>query len=809
MNSPTPIHSPFTEIEISITKSRLRIAVAQLTGPSQDSIIPILEDNGHVSLHWDARKYPENRMKSAFSLLDYIRRESEPVDIVIFPEYSFPCTQAISRFQDYARDSGIVIIGGADAIRTQGAGYLENRCPLILPNGDVYWIVKQYPSQWEYQYFQSPTSTNRYRFIWQANGRKYWFAIYVCLDFLEVAIKDLHLYDIQGPGIYFVPMSSPVIADFYLTAAVLLRMPGGSASVLCSSVGDKFSGKSAIQCYSPALHDKTTPAMQLPSDIQALGLFDIDMDNLAPPKITPPKAIPPLSNLRTLGIRYEDDSFSVFPIDSAHADHPPRGIINPYLLGLLGKTMRIAFLEVESFGSLNAIASTSTHEILAVLGQCDLVLTHVHHYAADLFYDLKHISIRNGTKLPIQPTNPETSLTYDLIEHPFFEVHEYYKVLGMIITKKHRDIHHIPDRNDLNMIVRLGKNYNDITVPDEVRNIALENEWILDKTDRIPGVIGAIITISLGNRSVDLHRRLSRFNDIVIPRIMTANEVTSLYSGTGHHISVDYMLRVTASVESLFAFIESLHHWAEEAREIIITSTMVVMKRFADISFEEVFKIEDLPPNVKPYADRVFFPCLEEKDRLRANSLPISDKSKLIASFRRIEQAIGRYQRTFGGDVTTSNGNRERLLNALSKGILYFYFGANDDEQRDGFMFLKHFHDELCIGAEEILTDIIKDDISDELYELCKGDVNIQSQRAKSEIGYSDKIRLIIKLVKERKIADIILSDLGKLTETVRVRNIFAHAEKQDDLKSMGLDWFIETIEKYFPFLVNHRHPST
>lgn len=87
----------------------------------------------------------------------------------------------------------------------------------------------------------------------------------------------------------------------------------------------------------------------------------------------------------------------------------------------------------------------------------------------------------------------------------------------------------------------------------------------------------------------------------MLPKLLENSSITSIYEGTGRKLSIHYLLRVTGSKDNLFAFIQEVHQLAVEARLMIMTSTFVIVKKWASLDLENSLLIPVLPPNEEAY----------------------------------------------------------------------------------------------------------------------------------------------------------------------------------------------------------------
>src|SRR5205085_5206064 len=164
-----------------------------------------------------------SRIEKACSVLDLLNQASIRPDVVVFPEYSLPVERALPRLKAKAEEYKQIIVAGSDTFHDPTTNKIFNQSPVIVPGRNApVWAKKYELSQWEAGYVDQPASAEVPLLTWEANGRNYWMAVYIGVDFLLAPLDK-----IKGAGIFIVPMSSPEINVFQVYADTLLRNEGG------------------------------------------------------------------------------------------------------------------------------------------------------------------------------------------------------------------------------------------------------------------------------------------------------------------------------------------------------------------------------------------------------------------------------------------------------------------------------------------------------------------------------------------------------------------------------------------------------
>src|SRR4051794_22758870 len=159
-----------------------------------------------------------------------------------------------------------------------------------------------------------------------------------------------------------------------------------------------------------------------------------------------------------------------------------RGVLNPALFAFLGKQLRVTFLGVEGYGNFSADAFASkAFELYSVLGHHDIMVTHLHHGASALLYDVNEsLAWKLRTGLRAEP--PGAVSEHTLQQFPYFEVSSFHKVLGVSVPAEAAAAFflHPPSPDERNMLLDLGMDWDAATVDSNFRDAARKKGWILD-----------------------------------------------------------------------------------------------------------------------------------------------------------------------------------------------------------------------------------------------------------------------------------------------------------------------------------------
>ena len=726
--------TPPTKHPINLNKTKIAIAIAQLQGPLPNGKHKTVI-NDRETLAWKSLVDIQARLEKVFSILDALNEATLKPDIVVFPEYSFPVLRALPELHRKATDYGFIIIGGADSIWQPNSSVILNQCPIVLPEMDhPIWVTKRVVSQWEEGLVDEPSDKEHSLLTWEVEGREFWISTHICLDF-SLASEEMK----RGGGIFIVPMCSPDVMSFLGWADGLLRLEGGSATVLCNCVDILAKGQSGVVAVNPG-GKPFQAALELSTNKEQVSVFEIELKHLSPPRKSPtkPKVFPLvrrfLSDLESMlgGIALNEIPSTVDGVSK-------RGVINPTIFSaVLGKKMRMAFLNVPEYATVRKSVEGREYEVLAILGKEDLMVTHLADDRYDMIFDITRafswIGIKGDT------VTLENLNKIDEESFPHFRVDKYYKVLGVSVTETDRDIFfgakekHFPNFEEIGKIFKLGQWWEDPAVTDEERIRFTENRWILATTPASPGDINAVMTIRLQHARIEIKAHLlAKFEEKIVPELLQRTQVTSLYRGSSPGLGIDYVLRLSLDLSSgfqgLYELIERVHHLSLEERLKADTTTYVVVSRLAQLSLPKAIMVTKLTRD-KAYRDRCITPHLSNDDSVRLIYQSEKEQLEFIDLFRPVYEGFNNIHDFMGLD----DEERNVFLRKLTRGL----FNKNFDA-------LREVHDQLQNRVEKILNGFIKDLITDDEFKQIKSLESIPSQKNKSQLNYSEKIKIVIR----------------------------------------------------------------
>lgn len=772
------------EIELDLDKSTLLIAMAQIEGPIPNGKRKVVI-RGRESYEWTSLEEINSRLQKAYSILHFLNTFPKKVDVVIFPEYSLPLDErSTQRFQELSTEYNQIIVAGADTIRHPESGLILNQCPVFIPAaaGPV-WVSKRELSRWETGYVDLPSEVSVPVFVWKDGGDHFWMRVYICSEFPLVvqevsAPSSVDPIANKGPGLLVVPMCSPEVHSFRTYADLLLRREQGTASILCNCISETGAvGFSSVITVLPSGRS-LQPALELHENKEAVAVFELDLKSLAPHRKAKFGEKAAVGNRYIYNIQTLPDGFGLVaeePDDKASKEIE-KGVINPSIFDLFGKKMRMSFLSVHNYAETPRRVKDQHFEVLAVLGQHDLVVTHIHEDAYDMTIDIRQaIDLRTYIGEP----NDESL--------PYFEVDDYFKVLGVPVGPAERTIfdglRELPSQDDLIQILTLGNNWNDESVPADVRDRLIERKWILAATTRKPADINAVMTIYIHQATgSDLTERIELFKEKVLPGIVMKTVVTSIYSGTGKSMEAHFVLRLTADPKSLFSLINEIYDLSVQARVLVSTMTYVVIEKLSTLSLRDACLLTVLPSPMKIYRNNHFLPFLpSDEHRKRAKYLPEDLQLTLLDYFKQLETALDSVR-----DVNWLETFRDDMRRKFATGLLL-----------DDFIILRDPHDILQGRVEEILLRTASEALSEEDLDEWRVDLNIKPGKTIRRMTMFERIALINRAVERGMIPEAMAEDAALLQPTVSVRNALAHNRREE----LDNDSYVEAINTYCRFL--------
>jgi len=769
---------PGKPIPINLGTSKIVVAIAQVNGPLPDGKQKVVIAD-RETLEWKSLDDIRSRLEKAYAILDEISTGPLKPDIVVFPEYAFPVQRAVGELQQRADKYNFIIVGGADLIRQSNSAHIFNQSPIMIPgHAEPVWVTKRTISQWEEGLVDEPGEITQPVLTWKVNGLKYWISTYISLDFSFGAQRIS-----RGGGLFLVPMCSPDVMSFRGWADTLLRLEGGTATVLCNCVGGGSKGQSSVVVSNPS-GKPFQAAFEMSTNREEVSVFEIDLQHLAPPRKTSRRTTYALGRRFLYELQTVPGGIRLEPQPTATEEILKRAVINPAIFSaVLGKKMRMAFLNVRNYAEVETKIEGKDYEVLATLGKEDIIVTHLAEDRYDMIFDITQainwIGV-DGNYVTVGGLNEMVEASF-----PHFRVDAYYKVMGVPVNDVDRGVFSsrerpFPNFAEIANIFKLGQRWEDPDVTDEERQRFLHNRWILDLTELNLGDINAVMTIGLAYARVDSKAHLlAKFEETVVPELVNNHHVTSLYRGSSVTLVIDYVARLSCDIRSISDLQYRLHDMALKNRLSIQLTTYIVHKKLSSLSLPKAILVTRLSRD-KRYRDLHIIPHLSDEDRVRLTYQSEREQIELIDSFRTVEKALEKI------DYFRFETEERMVLHKLASGLF------NKD-----FDSLREVHDPLQIRVEKMIAAIIKKEIDEKEFKQLAAAVNISPQKTKSQLAYMEKIKIAVRHFEETESESLRLPSLKNLHLTTLVRNALAHS----DFERISLEQFTQAMVYYCNFL--------
>lgn len=770
------------EVPIEFKGERITFALAQIEGPSPNGKTRAVA-HGKDTLVWSSVDEQRRRKHKAFDYLQFINTNHPEVQIIVFPEYSLPVEeQMIPALAEYAKETGRIVIPGADNVFDDQWRCIQTKCPIVLPKGEIVWVTKRNLSRWEQGLVDQVENAPQPILSWHVGQKKVCLVPYLCLDFLTWPFDPLS--DSSNTIINVVSMCSPDMSTFSVYADASLRGPSGRCTVLCNAVGDGSCGLSSVFAATPS-GESLAPVLQLSRQRESLLIFSVNCNHLEPRRKTSIRSPSAIHPIRRYEAQRKNGHFAFEATSDIRSERKTeRAVLNPSLFAHLDKTMRVVFADVQAYGTLRE-ETIRKHgfECYSVLGQCDLIISHLTKTASDLVFDTAQclpILLRDTSIL-----SPEKAADNKVVEEfPIFEVRRFHKILGVPVRDTDYDAfdNHSPSEQDVDNLIALGEDWSTPSVSGAVKDRYRERRWILDTTSVRPGTIDAIITIGVGT----LHRNVNAvdiFDDSILQTLIDDDRITSVYGGSGPRVNAHYVLRIHCDVRELFEFIDHLHERTVKSRLLLTTRTFVIVRKWSDLSLADRLKEAVLTAKEREFLNRRILPAIELEDRKEFLKQPAEVLKRMIANVRRMIEF-------YGGDANHTPIIKERKLEkAFIRGIATEKIGD-----------LAGPHDSLQREVESIIVGLVQK-LTDADWEEVMLQGRVRKGSVRSKLAYSERIRAALIAVEKKRISAGWFEPLkGLEAKTIAIRNLISHPDN-GEVDQVSVGQVLDAVEEYCKFL--------
>lgn len=579
---------------------------------------------------------------------------------------------------------------------------------------------------------------------------------------------------IAAPGFFVVPMSSSDVSVMRTYADELLSTEFGRAAILCNTADSFSSGNSSVLAATP--HGQPlVPLIEVPKLKEHLLVFDLDCSKLAVQRKLRSRVDPIQYPYHIVPIERSGHTYDFLP--EVGTSERRIGIINPELFQSRGVQMRMAFLAVQNYTDIVGTMADREFEILAVLGQEDIVVTHLGS-KFELAYDIKPIGARYPTD--IEDARKEEEWL------PYFEVHTYFKVLGHEVTAADRTAFRRgtqpdPTEEELASLFALGRNWDSSAVDEHQKRLFRERRWILDDTREIPGDISFIMAITLDQASSHYSRVFDTFEQNVLPEIISRSDVKTILAGFSIKSRVDYVLRIFTDLNGIYPLIEFVHKAANDHHVLVTTTTYVVVNRIASLSLEKACSNSEAGREHFVYYH--LWRRLESSDKRRFKDLQAVNQDTVIRLFDRAERVLLRFP---GASAADQEAESTKALERIAEALVT----SSPVRFADSFNKLH--------GAAERELDEQLALLTDDQIAKFASETNppLPPGRTAKKMTYGEKIRVLRAAASSGAELSFTSGALEALSMTVEVRNRFFH-QRHGEITSEAL---VDAIQGYGEF---------
>jgi len=755
-----------TEVLIDHSSTTMCIAIAQIEGPRPSGKVIRPTDDGRETYGWNTLEDMRNRISKACAIMRSLAQKAPRPHLIVFPEYSLPIEFGMERLRAVAEECKLIVVTGGDNIRDRNTGRIYNRAAILIPGRqETLWASKRILSQWEAGYLDEPPIADVPIVKWRVQNKEYWIRFPICLDFLVTA-QDPGAFH-RGGGIYVTPMCSPDIATFRVMADALLRVEEGTATILCNCVGQDVAGGSSVVAVVPDRRP-LKPAIELSDREEGIAIVQIDCANLAPAKKTPVHGKWPLASRVIYDVELIPGGLQLLPGVPREQATRLRAVINPNLFAALGKRMRIAFLSFDNFADVIEKTRNRFFESQAILGQHDLMVTHLHEDLYNLIYEIAQVMPPH--RIGVSSDHSQQDFTNDAARFAHFEVTVFYKVLGITVDEAancaFRDPElPLPSKEELMEIFALGHDWEDASVAEESRSRYQDRRWILGYSQTQPGAINAVMTISISQavgQGIDLRGLLAEFERHVMPALLQKNDITSIYGGTGHLLVAHYILRLRTSAESLFDLIDEIHRLAQHSRLLLKTSTYVVMKRLSEMPLDKACLRLGLPDDDAFYLNTHLMPKLNPEEVDKALYLEDTWLQQVVTLYRAVDESLKK--------IRNSKWFRDELPEFEHR-VIAALLAAKTEQ-------LKEPHGLLQGQVEKRLRKLVEQKVPETELDGLQRSLGMPTGKNHAKLTYGELVKIARHLCETGKASRQLCPILEPFSLTVDVRNALEHTRE-------------------------------
>src|ERR1041385_563390 len=352
----------------------------------------------------------------------------------------------------------------------------------------------------------------------------------------------------------------------------------------------------------------------------------------------------------------------VFAATTSTVPLAQRLVLHPSLFEALGKTLRLAFVQVSSLEAVSkAIRSHQpSMECLSVLGSVDLILAHLSDRDARFLADIQVIL-----------SSEETD---DQRPNRYFVVTRTLKYHGYAINQI--AIPRTPDRETLTSLVDGAEGRLSPDHPGIQQWIAAGFVLGVESDDSRDQEIEAYVLVDLLRARDDIGSQL--FDLIAREDLLSDPHVLSIYEGYGVQKNTQFVLRLRAIPQDLFAFVEHFHRRCDQAFLRAQTNTYIVASRITDHLYHTLLMppLNEVDKNIR---DVLIVPELSPDEQAEFLYQPAEAQTATI-------QSVAQIDRTFATLELPGEMAAPKDLRSLRRQVIRAVATSNSAELRHAYL---------------------------------------------------------------------------------------------------------------------------
>lgn len=577
-------------LQEGLLKKKVNIAVVQLESPFYRELDLGVSHKGDDIFNWKGRKVIEERKKKIIFILEQIKKVRDNINIIVFPEYCVP-SDCLPILKEFAEENDIIIVAGTDQVRDPNEeNYRKNVCPVIIPHERIYFVEKEHISDKEGGIVkEGDNEESTFELHWTYDQSDMCLQIFMCLDYLENNEK----VDKTRPGGIIVPMCTPQMNSFEGFTDFGVRQGGGKfitfANAITLNKREKFiaKGRSAIYGASEE-RDNLNAVVSLSNGIGIEGVLIAEL-NFGSPFVAKPSRIqePPVTFKKKYRIVFNEmlSSYELKPIGLPSRDIQRAGIINPDIFySFRNQHLNLIFLRTREYmrvkEEFREAGYKDNFDSFGISGFHDVVIMH-------FGFEIEELRKKIAIEKIIENMDRWPYITAR-------NIGDIYKFYGYKPKKLQLSLQELEDRNLLNKVFTLSRNWDTPEILEDEKEKILEKGLILGLYNKVnlreEGRIRAFTTVMLPGGDA---RQAASFEKNVIGDLKEKDGVVSIYkTSSSADLPCNYLIDIIDEPYSLFDIVNHLHELCKDLIIEVGTRTHIIVDQLSLGLFKQLLTKE-------------------------------------------------------------------------------------------------------------------------------------------------------------------------------------------------------------------------